>query len=226
MNILIVEDDPIMAALLKRIMQKIAIVNIVDSALTFNEAYLRASSDIFDIILMDIYLGRNDPTGLDLCKIIRKKDKEVIIIVITGFHSIEQLERAFEAGATDYIQKPFQRRELEIRVRQWTLMAHKVTYQDQIAYKELSYDINKNDFFLRKKLLLTKKEKCLLSIFLKYPDRLLTNAYLQEKFWGDYDLIKKRNIRSNIQGLRNALSPFCHKWLKTVRGEGYIFARS
>ena len=228
MNILIIEDDICMSTLMKSVFSKFPFVNIIEMSHNFQDGFDKSLSCIFDIILLDIHLGNSRYDGIELCKIIRKNNPFIPIVIITAFHSFYYLEKAFEAGANDYITKPFNIQELEIRVKRWFFRNYRVSSaQEKISYHELSYDPNFHQFHFKDYLLnLRKKSKSLLLIFLKEPEKLLSKSYLREKLWGDNDNIERgRNIRSNVQILRNVLRGTCDKWIKTVSGEGYVLAK-
>lgn len=224
MNILIIEDEPSVAQALADLLKKVPSTNIVDIAHDFKHGLDMASSDVFDVILVDIVLGHNNKhEGLQLCHLIRDKRKDIPIIVITGYHRAELLEKAFLEGANDYIKKPFNSHELQIRVRRWLLMTHKIETRKELKYGELSYSPREHEFYLsHERLPFTKKIKALMLIFMRHPDELLSEEYLQEKLWGDRDLMVKRNIRSNIQRLRSLLPQHSSFGIVTMRGEGYV----
>lgn len=228
MNILIIEDDKIVAQSLSSILKKIDGANIVQQAHSFQEGFTKAMSDIFDIIIVDIHLGDGQPSGIELCKTIRKSNKEIPIIMVTALHSIGYLEKAFNEGANDYITKPFNIKELKIRTKRWMQFSHKFHVNSNIEYGELQYNPNNNTFALNElEIRLTKKEKALLLLFITQPEKILTPLYLQEKLWGDYEEIKGRNIRSNIQKLREALKiKTNNKYsIENIRGEGYLLKK-
>ena len=228
MNILIVEDEPLVAQGIKRTLSKCEITNLIEIANNFKEAEQKINFNAtFDLILLDIFLGKNSLNGLDLCETIRKKNSRIPIIILTAAQSLRFLERAFKLGANDYITKPFNARELELRVKRWAELASQVAIKKKIIYDELSFDFQTNEVQHQEKILsLTKKNKFLLRLFLQQPEKLLTPQYLKEKIWGDYDNIdKNRNLRSNIQDLRKSLSSNCAHWIQTVRGEGYVLKK-
>jgi DNA-binding response OmpR family regulator len=227
MNVLVVEDDKQVALSVKKTLSVNKLINFVDTANSFDQAFDKIYSDVFDLLLLDIFLGEDNLTGLDLCAKIREKNKKIPIIILTSINSIKYLEKAFKLGANDYIRKPFNSRELEIRIERWLQLSENFVIKKQLNYKELTYDFHTNKFYFNNKALkMTKKNKFLLRLFLKNPEKLLSSAYIKEKFWGDYPGIRKnRNLRSNIQCLRSSLSPYCADWLKTERGEGYILKK-
>lgn len=227
MNILIVEDEKIIASSIQNLLKKIPFTNIIDIAHDFETAFQKVNSDIFDLILVDIFLGKDQLNGFELCKIIRKQNEEIPLIIITAYHSIQYIEKAFSIGVNDYITKPFNHKEVEIRSKRWLMLSHKIKTKTEITYAELEFYPG-NDLFLfkKKKFVLSKKQKNLLLIFLQKPNITLSKEYLSEKLWGDYFFSdKKRNIRSNIQLLKKALPKGCRHWIKNVRGEGYALKK-
>ncbi len=227
MNILIVEDEIIVASSIRLLLKKIPFVNFVDIAHNFEEGFQKFNSSIFDIVLVDIFLGEEKNNGFDLCEVIRKQNKQIPIIIITAYHSIRYIEKAFSIGVNDYITKPFNHKEVELRVKRWLMLSNQITTKTKITYHKLSFDPETNFFsFKKKKRNLSKKNKILLLIFLQKPEKVLSCNYLKEKLWGDYlNCEKSRNIRSNIQILRKNLPKECRKWIKNIRGEGYILKK-
>lgn len=224
MNILIVEDEKPVAEALVALLKEIPNTNIVDTATTFEEGFQMASSNVFDIILIDVMLsGHCRQEGLRLCHLIRRRQKDIPIIIITGHHCSEVLERAFTNGANDYIKKPFDSRELQLRVQSWLTISRKMHVREKLQYGQLVYQPSEHEFYLaHDRLILTKKIKALLLIFLRQPEELLTREYIQAKLWGDRDLTIDRNLRSNIQRLRRVFPKSLSLKIGTVWGQGYV----
>lgn len=225
MNILIVEDEPPIANALAGILKGISNVNIVQTLADVDQAKILASSGVFDAVVIDIMLGSANPkNGIELAREIRSRQPDLPLIMITGHHTMSRLEEAFAAGANDYIRKPFHLRELQLRVLRWLTLSHRFVARDQLVYGPLSYSLSEHVFRLRDEpILLTRRAKALLLIFLRHKEQLLGADLLQMKLWGDHDLTIQRNIRSNIQELRALLPAEIRGWIQTVRGQGYIF---
>lgn len=227
MNILIVEDEPKIGESIEKNLSSLEEINVVNITRTYNDAVDEIGEIDFDIFIIDIFLGDGEKNGIELVKKIREKNKYVPIIIVTSAKSISFLEMAFEAGVNDYIEKPFDVKELQIRVKRWGKFVQPEMFVETLKYKELSYNIQTNEFYINeKKIVLTKKKKILFLLFIKNPEQLLTAEYISEKYWGDYvNTRKSRNLRSSIQSLRKSLSESCPDCIQTVRGEGYILKK-
>jgi DNA-binding response OmpR family regulator len=94
-----------------------------------------------------------------------------------------------------------------------------------VNYKWLTFNLFNNEFYYKwKKICLTKKNKYLLSIFLKNYEILLNERFLISKIWWDIDFIVNRNLRVNILRLKLLLKPcWINTWIKNIRWEWYIF---
>ncbi len=225
MNILIIEDEPLIAESVLKILSGISFVNSVDMACDFKSALQKASSDVFDMFLVDIYLGDHEHDGLDICTFIRNRNMDVPIVITTSSHSIEYLEIAFQMKVNDYLTKPFHPKELLLRVERCFDVANTSLGAQVIEYQGLTYDSRVHIFSWNgRSLLLSKRNKDLLLLFLREPEKLLSKQYLCEKYWGDYD-DKPRNLRASIQDLRKALKGPCSSWISTIRGEGYVLKK-
>lgn len=224
MNILIVEDEVPVANFLHQVVRDISGVNMVYIEHTFEGALEKALSNSFDIILIDIALGLNDRSGLELCKKIRDQSAQVPIIIVTALKHHRYLEQAFSLGVNDYITKPFSPQELRLRIERWGAFRRHGSFEPHMGYNGLSYDAKRNEFyFQQQKLQLTKKNKILLKILLQSPERVVFAQEIKEKLWGIPDPGgQRRSVRSSVHFLRKALGPPCSDWIQTVRGEGYM----
>jgi DNA-binding response OmpR family regulator len=229
MNILVVEDERLMADLIRSIVFTIPLIENVDIAHNYRDALRRLSAHRYAMVLVDLYLNNEPHGGLDLCKKIREGDPFIPLIVITSDTSFESQKKAFGFTVNDYIKKPFYPQELLIRVQRWLPTHKRDSPQKLLRYHQLAYSCPNNEFlFNDQKINLTKKKKALLLLLLQKKEKLITTEILQEKLWGDFDpLESNRNIRSSIQLLRKALKRFsCDHWIITVRGEGYMLKKN
>lgn len=227
MKFLIVEDELAIAESIRARMSELEGVEEIHVVSSFDEALNKINSIFFDFYLVDIILDRKKVDGLDLCGEIKIRNPEAPIVVMTSMYSIDYLKRAMDIGVNDYVTKPFNIEELLIRINRWTAPLSREILRGDVAYNELSYDSKKKLFFFENNILpLTKKNRELLLLFMQKPEHILTQAYLKEKYWGDYaNTRKSRNIRSTMQLLRKSLDGTCAEWLQTVRGTGYILKK-
>lgn len=227
MNILIIEDDTFLSENIKNVFEKKIITNRIKIISKYNEL-IREINIIktYDIILVDILLWNKEKYNwIDLIKEIRKKNKQVPIVIISWLDSIEWIEKWFRSWANDYIIKPFRLKELEIRVFKWFEMYFykDLSWKNKINYKWLEYNVTKNEFYYNKKILkLTKSSKYLLSLLLSKPEVTISERDLKEKIWWDICSIIDRNLRTNIVRLKSSLKWYeLDWWIENVRWEWY-----
>jgi len=227
MNILIVEDDILTAKSIESVFNTFPDKMIITIISTYEDAEESVFGKKFDLAIIDIFLGDSSKNGLDLCSLIRDRNKNLPIIIITAHRPIQYLETAFLNGVNDYLIKPFHPTELKIRAEKCLYSQYKSPENKQINYNELRFLIEKNHFFyLDNPIHLTKKCKALLLILIKEPEKVLDKYYIQEKLWSDYDPYEKnRNLRSNIQLLKKSLDKRLSSWIRTIRGEGYMLIK-
>ncbi len=220
MRILIVEDDRRLAASLRRALIEARMA--VDVVHDGQEGVAAASSTAYDVIILDVMLPRLD--GFEVTRSLRDRRVESPILMLTGRDSVDDRVAGLEAGADDYLVKPFALREVVARLRALTrrhlpnrkaeLLAGKVRV-DTAAH---TVKVDGNDVEL------TAKEFAILEYFLLNQGRLLTRSQILEHVW-DYDFDGGRNlIEVYIGRLRSKLiqagggDPFV-----TVRGSGYRY---
>lgn len=231
MNILIIEDDLFLAKNIAKLFEKKIIINRVKIITNYNH-FLKELSIIksYDIILIDIFLWPLEKKNwIDILSIIREKDSQIPVIIISRFDECKYLEEAFSKWASDYIIKPFRLKELEIRVLKWfkIYLYNDLSNTKNINYFWLEYNISKNEFYYNGIILdLTKGNKYLLLLFLSSPEKLLKEIYLVEKIWWDLSFIIERNLRVNILRLKNKLKKYkIDSWISNIRWEWYILRK-
>ena len=181
-NLLVVEDEQRLADILQK--------HLEDSGFNVDTAYdgyigkQLVEKYNYNLIILDLNLPLI--SGYDLCREIREKDSKIPIIMLTAFGTPDNKISGFEAGADDYIVKPFDLRELSARVNVFLRRSdlNPVT-PDKIGIANLAMDLNtKKVTRANKKIELTAKEFLLLETFLKNKEKLLTREFIIEKVWG------------------------------------------
>ncbi|WP_205702154.1 response regulator transcription factor [Candidatus Izimaplasma bacterium ZiA1] len=217
-RILIIEDE---LSIQKMIEYDLKQLNYeIDSALDGFEGYKKASSTLYDVILLDIMLPNMN--GLDICKKLRQEGNEAYIIMLTAMDDEYNKIKGFEIGADDYVTKPFSPRELAARIKAGLRRKGVSKNDDTLYYNNLkvvqsSYQV----FNGNEKVELTLKEFELLVYLIINKGKALSRDQLLNKLWGfSYDG-DSRVVDVHIFKLRDKLDPKA-EFLKTVRGIGYI----
>jgi DNA-binding response OmpR family regulator len=185
-NVLIVEDEQRLAGILKKQLEEAGYnSDIANDGYTGKQMVER---NRYNLVILDINLPLIN--GYDLCKEIRRTDKRIPIIMLTAFGTAENKIAGFDAGADDYVVKPFEFRELLARINVFLRRSDTAENAPEILkIADLEMDLKtKKVTRNHKKIDLTAKESQLLETFLKYRDKLLTREFIIEKVWGiDFD---------------------------------------
>jgi DNA-binding response OmpR family regulator len=226
MKILIVEDNSRVSALLKRGLESQGYqVYIAEEA---EEGLILLEKIDFNLIITDIMLTGMD--GITFCKKIRHSGKKIPIIMLTALGTIDEKIEGFDAGADDYLVKPFEIRELYARVK--ALLQRKI---DSVHISEESAQITYNDVVLDKRtkviyrqgviINLTPKEFNLLHFMMQNPERLLTRDEIADNVWGNNFDTGTNYIDVYIAYLRKKIDKgFDQKLIHTKVGMGFILS--
>jgi two-component system phosphate regulon response regulator PhoB len=167
-------------------------------------------------------------SGVDFARWLRadKRTVSVPIIMLTVRSDEEHKLTGLDAGADDYITKPFSTRELIARVKAVLRRRAPQATDDAVEIEGLrlepaTHRVSANDA----PVVLGPTEFRLLHFFMTHPDRVYSRAQLLDRVWGDHAFLEERTIDVHIQRLRKALSPSGHERLvQTVRSTGYRFS--
>jgi two-component system, OmpR family, response regulator len=216
MRILVAEDDAILAgAVLHDLRQAGYAVDWVKNGL---EADSALEGDEFDLLILDIGLPRK--SGLEVLKRLRGRDSRLPVLILTALDGVSDRVRGLDAGADDYLAKPFELAELEARVRALTRrgMAGGPTL---LRHGALSYDqVGRMARINGEPLELSAREVSLLEIFLQRAGRLVSKDQLVSHMceWGEE--VSPNAIEVYVHRLRRKLEPGGVR-IVTVRGLGY-----
>jgi two-component system, OmpR family, copper resistance phosphate regulon response regulator CusR len=184
-NILIIEDEQRLAEILKKQLEesgfgvKIAFDGYIGKQLAERNSY--------NLIILDINLPLIN--GYDLCREIRKSNNDVPIIMLTALGTPDNRVAGFDAGADDYVMKPFDFRELLARINVFLRRSDTTNMSEKLRIADLEMDMNtKTVTRADHRIELTAKESSLLEFFLKNKGKLLTREIIIENVWGiDFD---------------------------------------
>ena len=219
MRVLVVEDERKISTYLKRGLEEQGYA--VDTAFTGREALDWAEAAPYDMIILDILLPEMD--GLTVCRELRKRDNRTPILMLTARDSVDDRVNGLDAGADDYLVKPFALKELLARLR---AMSRRTTEQPKSPLLQIA-DLTLDTLTRRVKrggkiIELTSKEYAVLECLLREPDRVLSRTQIAEHVW-NYDVYNQSNVVDVYIGyLRRKIDragnrPLIH----TVRGVGY-----
>ncbi|HEX4108813.1 MAG TPA: response regulator transcription factor [Solirubrobacteraceae bacterium] len=186
----------------------------------------RASNEHFDVILLDVALGAG-PNGYEVCRTLRERRNVVPIIMLTALDSEADAVQGLEAGADDYVTKPFGLAELRSRMRAVLRRSGpRAMGREMIVVGPVTLDRSHREVSVRgEPVRLTFSEFELLARLVSEPGRLLNRQELLRAIWGDSAYRDPRAIDVHIRHLREKLEerPEDPKLILTVRGAGYRF---
>jgi two-component system OmpR family response regulator len=219
MRVLIVEDELRMAGLIRRGLTREGLA--ADVAPSGEEALWLADAHEYDAIVLDVMLpGLN---GFETCRRLRSAGVWAPVLMLTARDSVDDRVTGLDAGADDYLVKPFAFAELLARLR----ALHRRGEQERPAVLEVSdlrLDPATREVWRGStKIALSPKEFALLEIFMRRPDQVLTRLHLLEHAW-DFAYDNRSNVIDvYVRRLRRKIDePFGRASLETVRGGGYL----
>ena len=219
MRILLVEDDDRIAKpLAEALKNEHHVVEIAGDGL---EGWEYASAAQFDLILLDLMLPELD--GITLCKRLRKTESKALILMLTARDTTDDKVIGLDAGADDYLVKPFKLKELAARIRALSRRSPELKPQI-LSYDELQLNPNTGEVTYGDNLLnLTPKEYLILEYFLRHPKQILTRTAILDKLWEFDNSSGEGTIRTHITNLRSKLKAAGSKdnLIETVYGIGY-----
>jgi two-component system phosphate regulon response regulator PhoB len=223
-DILVVEDEPAI--------QELIAVNLEHAGHRVQRAQTAAEADAMiravkpDLIVLDWMLP--DVAGTVLARRLRAdaRSKDIPIIMLTARAQEQDKVEGLEAGADDYITKPFSPKELMARIKAVLRRRSPQLTDDSIDIGGLLLDpVAHRVTGAGKELTLGPTEFKLLHFFMTHPERVYSRLQLLDHVWGDHVFVEERTVDVHIRRLRQAFEPSGHDGLiETVRGAGYRFS--
>jgi two-component system, OmpR family, response regulator len=219
MRILVVEDELKMASLLRRGLQEEG--HAVDVARTGDDALWMAQAAEYDAIVLDLMLPGVD--GLEVCRRIRENDVWAPVLMLTARDAVDDRVAGLDAGADDYLPKPFSFAELLARLRALARRGVASERPPVLEVGDLRLDpATRQAWRGEAEIPLSTKEFALLETFMRRPGQVLSRYQLLEHAW-DYAYENRSNVVDvYVRYLREKIDrPFGRDSLETVRGAGY-----
>jgi two-component system phosphate regulon response regulator PhoB len=223
-RILLVEDEAPIRDMLKFVLEQSGYETI--EAEDYHIALEKIVEPFPDLILLDWMLPGG--TGVQLAKKLKQHEyaRDIPIIMLTARGEEEDKIRGLEAGADDYVTKPFSPKELVARVKAVIRRVSPTSSEDAIDYQGLKLDplshrVTSNETPID----MGPTEFKLLHFFMTHAERVYSREQLLDNVWGTNVYVEDRTVDVHIRRLRKALSVFSHDiMIQTVRGAGYRFS--
>jgi two-component system, OmpR family, response regulator len=217
MKILLLEDEYVLRVSIEEFLHDLDF-----EVATFgngDDAFDAACATRFDLLLLDV----NVPglSGFELLKALREEGVDTPTIFITARTQVKDLEEGYRRGCCDYIRKPFDLTELQLRIEQ-ALRSYYYKNADAVELApELVYDTTTLQLSYKDApIVLSKTENDILEVLLRHANQAVSMGTFQDEVWGEY--VDPANIRVQINNLRKKLPADI---IKNRRGVGYIIER-
>ncbi len=225
MHLLVVEDDRRLGRLLKRLLEGDR--HLVELAGTGNAALEVAEMAGLDAVILDI--GLPDISGLEVARRLRDSGNQTPILILTARDAVSDRVKGLDAGADDYLVKPFSYEELAARLRALDRRARRdearngvVLHNGPIALDEVRRAVKVKG----RSLELSPREFSLLECFLRHPGQVLSRQQLLDHAWPYGDFLTENSVDTYVHYLRDKLGADAAARILTVRGVGYRMAEA
>jgi two-component system response regulator MprA len=220
MRVLLVEDEIKMSRALRRGLEQEGYA--VDTALDGNDGLHRATEWDYDAIVLDVMLPGLD--GVEVCRRLRRAGRWAPVLMLTARDGVADRIGGLDAGADDYLVKPFAFEELLVRVKALLRRGRNGAGSAELRFGDLRMDRSTHEVWRGERTIsLTRQEFDLLALFLEHPRQVLTRSTILERVW-DYDFGRDSNVLEVYVGyLRRKLETEGEpRVIHTVRGVGYV----
>jgi DNA-binding response OmpR family regulator len=223
MYVLVVEDERRLAQLVRRVLEEEG--HTVDLAYDGEEGLAMGMEASHDVIVLDILLPGID--GIEVCQALRKNRVDTPILLLTALDDVQDRVRGLDAGADDYLGKPFAFQELLARLRALGRRRVQAREADRLQTADLVLDLNRRRAERAGRLIeLSPKEFALLEFLMRNEGRVVTRTQILDHLWG-YDHTPDSNLVDvYVSYLRRKVDKgHADKLIGTIRGVGYFLGR-
>jgi two-component system response regulator MprA len=220
MRVLVVDDDRAVRDALRRVLTLAGYE--VQSADGGAEALEAVVQSVPDAVVLDV--GMPDVDGLEVCQRLRRLGNRVPVLMLTARVEVSDRVAGLDAGADDYLAKPFDNDELKARLRALLRRSGPDGDPDELSFAEVKLDRSRHGAAVDGRVAeLTRTEYQLLELFLRNPRQVLPHGVIYDRVWG-YDFGAASNaLRVYIGYLRRKLQEIgARELIHTVRGVGYV----
>ena len=219
MHLLVIEDERVLCETIVRSLRRLAYS--VDHCYDGDQALELLGTERYDLVLLDLNLPGKD--GITLLRTFRQRDRKTPVLILSARSEVKDKVEGLDAGANDYLSKPFHLAELEARIRSLTL--RQFTQQDVLlTFKALSFDTRSRTATVNgQTLALTRKETGILEYLMVHQGRPVSQEELMEHVWDNSVDSFSNSIRVHISALRKKLrAALGYDPIHNRIGEGYL----
>ena len=219
MHLLVIEDERVLCETIVRSLRRLAYS--VDHCYDGDKALELLGTERYDLVLLDLNLPGKD--GMTVLRTFRQRDRKTPVLILSARSEVKDKVEGLDAGANDYLSKPFHLAELEARIRSLTL--RQFTQQDVLlTFKALGFDTRSRTATVNgQTLALTHKETGILEYLMVHPGRPVSQAELIEHVWDNSVDSFSNSIRVHISALRKKLrAALGYDPIRNRIGEGYL----
>jgi two-component system response regulator MprA len=218
MPILVVDDDTRLRKALKRVL--VANGFAVEVAEDGSDALARLRCARFDAVVLDVMMPGSD--GIEVCERLRAAGDRLPVLMLTARHAVRDRVAGLDAGADDYLVKPFANEELVARLR--ALLRRSGATSETVSFGNLELDVLTRDAKRGSRdLQLSRMEFDVLELFLRHPRQVLSRATIYERVWGYDASLSSNSLDMTVSHLRRKLEADGEpRLIQTVRGVGFM----
>lgn len=221
LRILVVEDEFSLADIIATKLRKEKYN--VDISLDGEEGLDNALSDIYDLIILDIMLPKIN--GIEILKEIRNNNIDTKVIMLTAKSSLDDKLIGFEAGANDYITKPFHIEELIARVNVWLRSNEKNINKDILRFGDIELNVRTSTISCTKNnetINISYRELMILEYLMNNSNQIISKEQIYDKIWGIDTDFESNNLEAYLSFVRKKLKIIdSDVTIKAIRGMGY-----
>jgi len=218
MRLLLVEDDHMLGASVQRGLRQMG--HAVDWVQDGQAAELALAGEPYDVVLLDLGLPRKG--GLEVLRDLRRRGGRAPVLVLTAQDAVADRVAGLDAGADDYLPKPFDLDELAARIRalqrRSSGRAEPLLEHGRLVLDPAAHEVRLDGV----PVVLSAREFELLHALLEHPGRPVSRARLEERLYGWADQVESNVVEVHIHSLRKKLGA---EWIKNLRGVGYVVPR-
>jgi len=218
MRLLLVEDDRMLGATVERALREQG--HAVDWVRDGHAAEEALAGEPYEVVLLDLGLPRKG--GLEVLRDLRRRGRQVPVLVLTAQDAVTDRVAGLDAGADDYLSKPFDLDELAARIRavqrRRAGRAAPALEHGRLVLDPATHEVRLDG----SPVVLSAREFEVLHALLEHPGRPLSRTRLEERLYGSRQQVESNAVEVHVHALRKKLGP---EWIMTLRGVGYVVPR-